>query len=342
MPRTPMGLTVAFLVTSILHAVARAQQGPSPPPSPPPGQLVDVGGWRLHINCTGEGRPAQPTVILESGLGDFSVEWSLVQPRVAQFARVCSYDRAGDGWSELGPHPRTLHQIVYELHVLLDRANLRPPYVLAGHSYGGWLVRLYAYAYPAEVAGLVLIDAGADDPLRLMADGTTKRSSELTTSQAVPAVRTSGPLRESDVPSVALAQMKAAAEQSARDANPDERRKLPQDAQDMRTWTLARWQHLAAAVNPVESEELAAFRAEQARTEHPLGDRPLIVLTRGMPDETGPNAATLEAQHKTDQAKMARLSTQGRQIIAEHSGHHIQLDEPELATQAIGAVLGRN
>jgi pimeloyl-ACP methyl ester carboxylesterase len=82
------------------------------------------------------------------------VEWSLVQPGVAKFARVCSYDRAGDGWSEFGPHPRTLRQIVYELHTLLDKGGVKPPLVLVGHSYGGWLVRLYAATYPADVAEL--------------------------------------------------------------------------------------------------------------------------------------------------------------------------------------------
>jgi hypothetical protein len=131
------------------------------PPLPPSGRLIDIGGWRLHLSCTGQSRASQPTVILESGIGDFSVEWSLVQPGVSQFARVCSYDRAGDGWSEMGPHPRTFHQIVYELHTLLDKAGVKPPFVLVGHSYGGWLVRQYQSVYPSEVAAIVLVEAGA-------------------------------------------------------------------------------------------------------------------------------------------------------------------------------------
>jgi hypothetical protein len=111
-----------------LQAVTVEAQSPSAqPPFPPPGKLVDIGGWRLHLNCTGEARASQPTVILEAGVGDFSVEWSMVQPGVAKFARVCSYDRAGDGWSDLGPHPRTLRQIVYELHTLLDKGAVKPP-----------------------------------------------------------------------------------------------------------------------------------------------------------------------------------------------------------------------
>src|SRR5262245_968009 len=121
-----------------LHATTvMAQSQPTQPPLPPPGKLVDVGGWRLHLNGTGAARASQPTVILEAGAGDFSVEWALVQPGVASFARVCSYDRAGDGWSELGPHPRTKRQMVFELRTLLEKAGVKPPYVLVGQSFGG-------------------------------------------------------------------------------------------------------------------------------------------------------------------------------------------------------------
>src|SRR5205085_5851600 len=133
--------------------------------------------------------------------------WSLVQPGVARFTRVCSYDRAGDGWSDLGPHPRTFHQIVYELHTLLDKAGVKPPLVLVGHSYGGWLVRLYASTYPADVAGMVLVEAGADNPRRLLPDGKMGYSSALATGRPIPAVKVSNPLRVSDIPPIALRQM---------------------------------------------------------------------------------------------------------------------------------------
>src|SRR3954447_21057168 len=152
-----LALTVLLLLSGSI--AARAQDATTPPPLPPPGRLFDIGGWRLHLNCTGEARTSQPAVILEAGAGDFSVDWSLVQPGVARFARVCSYDRAGSGWSELGPRPRTMTQIAYELHSLLGKAGERPPYVLVGHSFGGWLVRLYQLRYPADVAGVVLVDA---------------------------------------------------------------------------------------------------------------------------------------------------------------------------------------
>ena len=330
-------MIAVVLFTALL--ASGSDQNADAPPLPAPGRLVDIGGWRLHINCTGQAQPSRPTVILESGIGDFSVEWSLVQPRVAPLARVCSYDRAGDGWSDLGPNPRTLHQIVYELHTLLERAGEKAPYVLVGHSYGGWLVRLFAFSYPKDVAGMVLVEAGADDPLRMMPDGTLVHASRLQSGRSIPPVQTSNPLRESDVPPAAMAQMREGAKALAADPNPGSRRKLPPDAQQMRAWALGRWQHAAAAFNPVEAEELAELRADRTQREHAFDDKPLVVLTRGLPEETGPDARSLEDEHRKDHAAVARMSTQGRLIVAERSGHHVQLDEPELVVKAIENVV---
>jgi hypothetical protein len=124
----------------------------STPPLPPPGKLFDVGGWRPHLNCSGTRRAQTPLVILEPGIGSISVEWRLLQPQGAKAARICSYDREGDGWSEMGPHPRTVKQMVYELQTLLERARVSsPPYVLVGQPYGGWPVRTYRTTYPSEV-----------------------------------------------------------------------------------------------------------------------------------------------------------------------------------------------
>jgi pimeloyl-ACP methyl ester carboxylesterase len=123
---------------------------------PPPGEMVNVGGHRLHINCIGRGGPA---VILGSGLGNMSADWANVQPEVAKTTRVCAYDRAGMGWSEAGPEPRDAKQISGELHTLLKGADIAGPYVLVGHSTGGLYARMYADRYPEEVAGVVLIDS---------------------------------------------------------------------------------------------------------------------------------------------------------------------------------------
>ncbi|HVX67833.1 MAG TPA: alpha/beta hydrolase, partial [Bryobacteraceae bacterium] len=123
---------------------------------PPPGKLVDVGGFRMHLYCAGEGSPA---VILDSGLSDAWLHWYKVQPEVAATTRVCAYDRAGLGWSDPSPRPRSSKVIAQELHTLLERAGIRPPFVLVGHSMGGLDVRMYASLYREQVAGMVLVDA---------------------------------------------------------------------------------------------------------------------------------------------------------------------------------------
>jgi len=122
---------------------------------PPLGRLVDTGSCRLHLRELGAGTPV---VILESGIAATSISWALVQSRVAEFARVASYDRAGLGWSAPCVAPRTLQHMLSELNTLLAAAQLPPPYVLVGHSFGGLLIRAYAHLHPAEVVGLVFVD----------------------------------------------------------------------------------------------------------------------------------------------------------------------------------------
>lgn len=131
----------------------------------PPGQMVDVGGYRLHLHCIGENVQGRPTVILESGSGapSASPAWAWLQPEVAQATRVCAYDRAGIGWSDPSPEPRDAQHIATELHRLLSNAGIPGPYVLVGWSYGGLYVRVYAGTYPEEVAGMVLLDSSHPD-----------------------------------------------------------------------------------------------------------------------------------------------------------------------------------
>jgi pimeloyl-ACP methyl ester carboxylesterase len=124
-------------------------------PFPPLGQLIDLGGYRLHLLCSGAG---QPTVVLEAGLGDSCLVWAEVQRRLSLDTRVCSYDRAGFGWSDPGPKPRCYQRAAEELHELLARADEKGPFVLVGHSAGVNSARLFAETYPEEVAGLVLIE----------------------------------------------------------------------------------------------------------------------------------------------------------------------------------------
>src|SRR5262249_28852565 len=132
---------------------------------PPPGQLLDVGGYRLHLYCVGQG---SPTVIFEAAADMMSVDWSWIQPEIAKKTRACAYDRAGMGWSDPGPEPRDANQVSTELHTLLTHAGIAGPYVLVGHSAGGLYVRVYAAHYPEEVVGMVLVDPGHPDmPTRI-------------------------------------------------------------------------------------------------------------------------------------------------------------------------------
>jgi pimeloyl-ACP methyl ester carboxylesterase len=125
---------------------------------PPPSDMVDVGGSIIHLHCTGE-QGSAPTVVMEIGAGGMGMDWQPVQPGVAKFARVCTYDRGGAGWNDPGPRPRTSQRFVGELHALLSNAGIEGSYVLVGHSLGGNNAQLYASRYPDEVAGMVLVDS---------------------------------------------------------------------------------------------------------------------------------------------------------------------------------------
>jgi pimeloyl-ACP methyl ester carboxylesterase len=127
---------------------------------PPPGRLIDVGGRRLHLYCMGEGEPA---VVLEAGLGMGMGTWRTVQPSISGFTRVCSYDRAGYGWSDAGPLPRTSERITADLRSLLQHVGVDGPFVLVGHSLGGLYLRHYAASFPDDVAGMILIDSSHED-----------------------------------------------------------------------------------------------------------------------------------------------------------------------------------
>jgi pimeloyl-ACP methyl ester carboxylesterase len=163
--------TIAWLVCLIVVACSpkQATQSPEPilAPSPtvaprptPPGQMVDVGGYQLYLYCTGTG---SPTVILEAGLEGDDISWKQVQPEVAEFTRVCSYDRAGLAHSDYGPTPRDAEMSAAALHTLLTKRGIAPPYVLVGHSFGGLLIRRFASDYPEEVDGLIFVDSLHED-----------------------------------------------------------------------------------------------------------------------------------------------------------------------------------
>lgn len=162
-------------------------------PIPLAGQMVDVGGYSLNIYCTGVGTP---TVILESGLGENARSWLDVQQDVDRFTRSCSYDRAGYGRSDRGPQPRSSAQIAKELHALLINSKTPGPYVLVGHSFGGYNVRVYTGLYRNEVSGVVLVDSSHEDQERFEPASVRKTATGLQTlAPFVPLLRFFGVLR---------------------------------------------------------------------------------------------------------------------------------------------------
>ena len=151
------GLAGLFVIIILILLIAPIASMAAPQP---PGRLVEVGGGsgiNMHVYCTGEG---SPTVVLDAGLNGGTMSWARVQEQLSQHTRACSYDRAGMGWSEEGPKPRTFMRIADELHMLLQAAGEQGPYVLVGHSVGAHTVRLFEQKYPVDVAGIVLVDPG--------------------------------------------------------------------------------------------------------------------------------------------------------------------------------------
>jgi pimeloyl-ACP methyl ester carboxylesterase len=285
---------------------------------PPPGKLADVGGHKLHVNCTGAG---SPTVILESGASSFAIDWALVQPAVARSNRVCSYDRAGYGWSEPAAYDMRGEDAVRSLHKALDVLGERPPFVLVGHSMGGRYVRLFALVYPSEVKAMVLVDAEHEDGLFIGVAGKPVAISTLSDDEFDAAWKPpAGP-----PPAVPQQQLQAA------------HLKLAPELQSVRLRLQQRFFAAMYSATPdamrqtMRSEHTALRTLHQlsASEEHPLHDLPLVVLTRGL-DES-------PARLRSQQA-LVRLSSKGKQVVVDDSDHEIQLFRPDVVVQAIADV----
>ncbi len=293
---------------------------------PAPGKLVDIGGYRLHINCTGTG---SPTVILDAGLGGTSLDWSTVQPAVARFTRVCSYDRAGYGWSDTGPGARTSQQIVKELHLLLVHAQMSGPYVLVGHSLGGLNMRLYAYRYPQEVAGMVLLDATSEHQFAQF--GTYP---PVFPPQAVSAAEQLYTLFRGAAPFgvVRLAFQTGLFPLEDAAAYPAAVQPIHLAQAEQTRYYSTQYDELAAL-----QESAAQVRA--ARTASPsYGHLPLIVLSQDYSHDHSAQGKQMAATWDALQHDLASLSSNSQQSVAGHSGHYIQLDRPDLAITAIQSV----
>jgi len=269
----------------------------------PPGKLVEVNGRNMHINCIGN---KSPTIILDSGTGGFSLEWKDIQNSLSQYVRVCAYDRAGYGWSDMGPLPRTTKRIAHELHTLLQNAGIHGPFIIVGHSFGGYTAQYFARNFDSEIAGIVLIDSSHDEQVyRLPENGkdVVRRSLHQDRSNMV----TKAILHEHF---------------------PEEEAAVAQ--QLMQRWSaMLTWR-----------EEMAnyALSARELRDLHygPILQIPIVVLTRGKrvwPDT--PYGDAMEATWTELQNELNYMSGNSTQIIAENSGHVIHLDEPDLVVDAI-------
>lgn len=279
---------------------------------PEPGKLVDVGGYRLKLNCTGAG---SPVVVLESGLGDVSIEWQAVQSEIAKFTRACSYDRAGYGGSDPGPMPRTSEQIAGELHTLLKNAGEKPPFLLVGHSFGGYNVRVFNGRFPCEVSGLILVDSVQEDQYKLLPPVWNQVGAELRAhfhNQArwAPVFIDLGVARLM----------------------------LRSRGQDDNSYLILQTKYLRARSSELDHIQVSA---EQARAAGSLGDKPLIVLTAG---RKPPPTALLSEADLNDyqrvwagdlQLRLARLSSRGKREIVDDSGHDIPAERPDAIVSAV-------
>ncbi len=280
---------------------------------PPPGQLVDVGGYKLHIHCLGQG---SPTVILEGGLGESSPFWGWVQPGAATTTRVCAYDRAGLGWSEASPKPRDASTMAEELHTLLQRARIGGPYVLVGHSFGGKYVRLFAARYPGDIAGVVLVDSSHPDQFARTPAGAMQYTSGARIAAVFPALVRLGIPRVIGYPAIDP-------------ALPDrERAEL-----ETQVWTtqLADTFYDEYLVTPTTDA--------QVRATGDLGALPLVVLTateHGYPPTT---AAEMEDYWRGLQAELVHLSSNSVQRIVVGATHGSLLTDRDHAQATIAAIL---
>jgi pimeloyl-ACP methyl ester carboxylesterase len=298
---------MAVCCTTGLAAAQPSAEAPSHP-----GQLIDIGGRRLHLNCTGSGTP---TVIVESGSGAFSIDWALVQPAVSRFARICTYDRAGYAWSDAGPVRDLPEQSIADFELLLRLGQINPPYVLVGQSIGGILVRDYQRRRPEQVVGMVLVDPTHDEGLAYVIDGKSKTISLLTRDEL------RGFMRD------LLARPATAPRIPQKITAPFDR--LPAELQPARLWAEAQYAadrdaNRTPFLGESQREEFIGLRAQRLAQKYPLATLPLVVLTTGRNEQ---------------KAELATLSESATLVVAEGSCHEIHLCSPELVVDAVRKVV---
>jgi pimeloyl-ACP methyl ester carboxylesterase len=324
-------ILAGFAVTGLIYQAAGAARDRRRFGAP--GRLAPVGGHRLHYRCEGSGSPA---VILEAGIAASSLTWSRVQPAIARETRVCSYDRAGLAWSEGASTRRSIDTLVSELRLLLAGASVPPPYVLVAHSFGALVIRAFARAYPAEVAGLVFVD-----PLHPGEWCDPSPNQRHMLRGGIFLSRVGALLARLGVVRLLLALLSggstAAPRQVSRmfgrkvaallDHMVGEVQKLPPEVLPFvqAHWSHPKafrgmWQHLAA---------MPSCSADLTRGTDTFGDIPVVVLSAGSRDP----------RWAAEDAALARASANGRHLISPGSGHWIHLDDPDLVINAIRDVM---
>lgn len=294
----------------------------------PPGKLIDVGGYKLHLNIHGNGSPA---VIFENGSGDFSFIWSLVQTEIAKFTNTVSYDRAGYAWSDAGAMPRTSKQICLELHTALNNANIKPPYILVGQSFGGFLVRAFARYYPKEVVGMVLVEAVQEDQKIFMGGDTPHRIREFAKGRIAPAAQTHfTPQTDTAKTPITLNTEIDPLFNNFSDS-----------IKKMQVWAQSQPKFIPSVQAEMDwsPEDVADLYAHKDEPAYMLGNMPLIVLTKGKGGFDGrADSLQLEKERLQAQNALAQLSSNSKHIIDMNSGHNIHVEDPATVIEAIREV----
>jgi pimeloyl-ACP methyl ester carboxylesterase len=303
------GFAVLILLLAAIGATYEAIESSREERQPPLGQLVDVGGHKMHLDCEGQGTP---TVILESGLWDDSMVWRKVQPESARLTRVCSYDRAGLGYSD--PRPDQVpdsRNIAQNLHMLLVSAGVTPPYVLVGHSLGGLHIRVYQNLYPSDVVGVVLVDSEHPDREKRLPPEMSKIQSRLYLKSKLWGL------------AVPLG--------------------IPRLLGACGVTVDCHWQTVKAREAEVQA---IGASADEARHAASLDSMPLVVVSHDPEKGAAPGlippdvSQRFEHQWVQMQKELGRLSANGSRVVATGSTHYVQIDRPDVVIAAIRTVLG--
>ncbi|MEX0951884.1 MAG: alpha/beta hydrolase [Gammaproteobacteria bacterium] len=271
----------------------------------PPGKMYDVGGYHLHMYCAGD-KP--PVIIIDTGLGSSAMEWLDIQDELQSEQRVCIYDRAGYGWSAHGPGPRTVDLLSEELFRLLNAAEVAPPYILVGHSFGGYVAQYFAETHPDSIAGMVLVESSHPQQSKMLKKAPLNKQMQVVNPISTDAIE-----------------------------------KNTSNGYALDT-PIAIGSYLNSRRKAIFSQmdELKHFTASgQLIIDNlPLPDVPLIVLGRGIRVwDNDNNEFTSEDEWQELQESLAEFTSKGEYRVARNSGHHIHLDEPEMVLEAIRDVM---